>query len=66
MYDLYTKAVLTVIAVALSAIALQHAGVVSASAQGENAPTPVSLCGGKYVGCDLGTADNPLVVQVIK
>ena len=26
--DLYTKAVLTIIAVALSAIALQHAGVV--------------------------------------
>ncbi len=38
--DLYTKAVLTVIALALSAIALQHA-IPSASAQAYNRPSGV-------------------------
>ena len=40
--DLYTKAVLTVIALALSAIALQHA-IPSASAQAYSRPSGVQL-----------------------
>ena len=42
--DRYTKAVLTVIAAALTAIVLQNAGVVSARAQEQNAIMKVQIC----------------------
>ncbi len=41
--DAYTKAVLTVIAAALCAIALQNAGIGSAVAQ-NRVPAPVTIC----------------------
>lgn len=47
--DLYTKAVLTVIAIALSAIALQHA-IPSAFAQ-NNSAIKVILCESTYGNC---------------
>jgi hypothetical protein len=42
--DRYTKAVLTVIAAALTTIVLQNAGVVSARAQEQNAILKVQIC----------------------
>ena len=42
--DRYTKAVLTVIAAALTTIVLQNAGVVSARAQEQNAIMKVQIC----------------------
>jgi hypothetical protein len=45
--DMYSKCVLTVIALALSVIALQGAGVVPAWAQQQQQPMKVIICGGR-------------------
>ena len=42
--DIYSKGVLTVIAVSLSVIALQNMGVVPAVAQPRQQPIPVLIC----------------------
>jgi hypothetical protein len=61
--DLYTKAVLTVIALALSAIVLQHAGVIPAFAQDAQVPVAVYICDANG-RCGLGVHDLPLSVSV--
>jgi hypothetical protein len=63
--DMYTKAVLTVIAISLAAIALQNSGLFPAHAAG--LASPQAVCGYDLSGRNLDCArvvDGALVVSV--
>jgi hypothetical protein len=63
--DMYTKAVLTVIAISLAAIALQNSGLLPAHAAG--LASPQAICGYDLSGRNLDCArvvDGALVVSV--
>ena len=60
--DRYTKAVLTVIAISLAVIALQHT-IPSAFSQTNNAPIKVIICESAYGSCARVAGSGSLYVE---